>query len=118
MNSFPLTVRGEAPMSRTPIRRVAVGLVLLVLMGQFAAAAEIDKYLPDDTNGLISLNVRQVIDSPLFKKTYMPVLQKELKAKPEVQKQLQDLGFDPFRDVDKLVLAFAESCERQGTATE
>src|SRR5262249_18494022 len=84
-----------------------------------ASAADIDKYLPEDTNGLVSLNVRQVIDSPGFKKNYLPLIQKELKAKPDVQKQLKDLGFDPFKDVDRVLLAFAESCERaSGDKTE
>jgi hypothetical protein len=94
------------------VRRVVLVALLLVLGGP-AVAAEIDKYLPDDTNGLIALNVRQLVDSPLFKKSYLPVLQKELKAKPELQKQLQDLGIDPFRDADRLLLAIAESCEPQ-----
>jgi hypothetical protein len=102
----------------TLLPRVALPLLLLAIAGQGADAAEIDKYLPDDTNGVISLNLRQVIDSPLFKKTYLPVLQKELKAKAEIQKQLQDLGFDPFRDSDRLVLALAESCERQSANPE
>lgn len=89
-------------------------VVLLGLAAATARAAEPDKYLPDDTNGVISLNVRQVVDSPLFKKTYLPLLQKELKAKPELQTQLKDLGFDPFKDVDRLQVAVAQSCEREG----
>ncbi|OAI47014.1 hypothetical protein AYO44_10440 [Planctomycetaceae bacterium SCGC AG-212-F19] len=102
----------------TWVRRVALVFLLLVLAGPVAPGAEIDKYLPDDTNGLVSLNVRQLIDSPLFKKSYLPFLQKELKARPELQKQFQDLGFDPFRDAERLLLAIAESCEPQGAPAQ
>ena len=89
-------------------------LAVLGLAVATARAAEADKYLPEDTNGVISLNVRQVVDSPLFKKTYLPILQKELKAKPELQTQLKDIGFDPFKDIDRVQIAIAESCEREG----
>jgi hypothetical protein len=90
-------------------------LSLFALVGGTASAAEVDKYLPEDVNAVVSLNVRQVIDSPLFKKNYLPLIQKELKAKPEVQKQLKDLNFDPLRDLDGVVLGLAESCEPEGS---
>ena len=85
-------------------------ILFLALAVSPVSAAEADKYLPEDTGGLISINVKQVVDSPLFKKTYLPVLQKELNAKPDALKLLRDVGIDPFRDIDRLVVVSADSC--------
>ncbi|MBL8797827.1 MAG: hypothetical protein JNM56_28275 [Planctomycetia bacterium] len=105
-------------MSSRLLCRLWLPALLLALVAGRADAAETDKYLPDDTNGLISLNVRQVVDSPLFKKTYLPQLQQLLKSQADLQKQLQAVGFDPLRDIDRALLAFADSCERPGGKAE
>ena len=105
-------------MSSRLLCRLWLPFIVLVLVAGRADAAETDKYLPDDTNGVISLNVRQVVDSPLFKKTYLPQLQQQLKGQADLQKQLQAIGFEPFRDIDRALLAFADSCERPGGKAE
>lgn len=92
---------------------VLLALVLLSVGASFGA--EIDKYLPNDTNAVVSLNTGQVIDSPLLQKTYLPLLVKELAAKPDLLKLFKDFNFDPFRDLDRVQIALADSCERGGS---
>jgi len=101
------------------LRTGRLGVVLaLILLCNRAGGAEIDRYLPADTNGIITLNTGQLIDSPLLQKTYLPLLVKELAAKPDLLKLFRDFQFDPFRDLDRIQIAFADSCERQGGKSE
>src|SRR5262249_19884889 len=95
------------------LSRCCIGFVLLVLLAGPISAAETDKYLLDDTDAVLALNLRNLVDSPLFKKVYQPLVQKLLKEKPEVQKHLLDLGFDPLKDVDRILVVHGESCHRQ-----
>ena len=48
-------------------RRCCFALLVLSLTVLPASAAEVDKYLLDDTDALLTLNFRNVIDSSLFK---------------------------------------------------
>lgn len=100
-----------------PCRGLIV-LSALALIAAASSAAEVDKYLPEDANAVFSLNVRKVLDAEVFKKNYLPLIQKELKARPEVQKQLKELNFDPLRDLDSVTLAQAESCEPGGNSKD
>ena len=67
-----------------------------------ARAAEVDPYLPDDTEVLVTVNVRQVLDSPLVKKSTLEKLREALKDIDMAEDVLKDLGFDPFKDLDRV----------------
>jgi hypothetical protein len=85
------------------------GGLALLLMGAFlappACAGEIDRYLPEDTEIFVSVNVRQVVSSDLFKKYGLDDLRDALKNIDRVEDILKDLGFDPFRDLERVLLA-------------
>jgi hypothetical protein len=84
----------------------SLALVLGVALATTPArAAEIDKYLPDDTEAVVTINVKQIIDSPLFKKYALDVVQQGLKDNDEVSSILKDLGFDPLKDADTIMVA-------------
>jgi hypothetical protein len=68
-------------------------------------AGEVDKYLPEDTEVLVSVNVRQIVDSDLFKKYALEQARDALKEQEEVQTVLKELGFDPFKDLDRVLAA-------------
>jgi hypothetical protein len=70
-----------------------------------ARAAEVDKLLPDDSEIVLSYNVKQIVDSPLFKKHLLEKIKEALKSNEEVQKHLTDAGFDPFKDLTKFTTA-------------
>lgn len=85
---------------------------LLAVLTAPASAADVDKYLLEDTDALLTLNVRGLVDSPVFKKNYLPLIQKGLKEHAELQKQLQESGFDPLKDIDRIILVNSETCHR------
>ena len=72
-----------------------------------ARAAEVDKYLPDDTQEVVMVNVKQLLDSGLFKKYGMEPAQQALKDNGDIADILKDLGFDPFKDLDRVVVGSA-----------
>jgi hypothetical protein len=83
----------------------AVTLAAVLLAALAGRAAEIDPYLPEDTESVLNLNVRQLLDSPLVKKHALALAQEALRDNDQVQDILKDLGFDPFKDLDRVVVA-------------
>ena len=70
-----------------------------------ARAADVDPYLPDDTEAVITINVRQIFDAALFKKEARDALAKAMEERGGPLKHLKDLDLDPQKDVDSIVLA-------------
>jgi hypothetical protein len=90
--------------------------VILLPAGAPLRAADLDKYLPEDTESVLNLNVRQILDSPLIKKHALPVAQEALKDLDRVQEILKDLNFDPFKDLDRVIVASSPSPSRWTSA--
>jgi hypothetical protein len=84
----------------------ALSLAALLLTAP-ARAADVDKLLPDDTETVVQLNVKQILTSPLGKKLPVDKLRDALQSQDEASQVLTDLGFDPFRDVDSITVAFS-----------
>lgn len=76
-----------------------------------ARAAEADPYLPDDTEAVLAVNVRQILDSPLVKKFALEKIKEALKESDEVQKVLEELGFDPLKDLENITNAMGSDPE-------
>src|SRR5262249_37116329 len=70
-------------------------------------AGEIDPYLPNDTEAVVTINVRQILDAPLVKREALDALQKAMAERGGPLKHLKDLDLDPRRDIDSIVLATA-----------
>jgi hypothetical protein len=70
-----------------------------------ARAAEVDKYLPGDAEFVAQINIRQIIDSPLFKKFLLEKAKDKLKEHDDVAKIFDELGMDPFKDVSTVTTA-------------
>lgn len=83
----------------------AIVFFALVLSAPFGRAAGLDPYLPEDTESLVNINVRQILDSDLIKKNALEVAQEALRGNDQVQDVLKDLGFDPFTDLDRILVA-------------
>jgi len=91
---------------------IALGFVLpLAVPG--IRAAEIDKYLPDDTEIVFHANIRQILDSELGKKYLMPQLEAGLKGNAEAQQILSAVGFDSLKDVTSLTVATPGDSEKK-----
>jgi hypothetical protein len=93
----------------------ACSCVLLLAAGvlhpaQPAGTAEtgLYSYLPHDTDFVLTLNARQIRSWPTFQKKHREEVEQLLQS--DVAKQvLQGTGFDPLRDLNRVVIASAAS---------
>lgn len=67
-----------------------------------ARAAEVDALLPAETEAVIYVNVRQILDSELVKEFALGQLKQALQGE-DAQKMTKQLGIDPLKDIDTLV---------------
>jgi hypothetical protein len=74
-----------------------------------ARAAEFEKYLIDDANAVLTVNVKQAVASPVFTKQFRKQAEDLLKMGP-VPGLLKDTGFDPLKDIERFTLVFGRSC--------
>lgn len=85
-----------------------LGLLVCGLFVLPAQAADVDKYLPNDSEAVITLNVKQLLEAPLIKNNL-----EQLKGLAQgiggAQSMLEELGFDPFKDVDSLTVAMGKN---------
>jgi hypothetical protein len=95
-------MKGNTPML---LHRPLVVITAFLLFVPLGRAADLDPYLPEDTESILNINVRQFLDSELFKKHLLDVAQEALRGEDQLQDILNDLGFDPFKDLDRVVVA-------------
>lgn len=86
---------------------LAIGLIHLATAAYGAPLER--KYLLDDTSLVVSVNVKQTVGSPAYKKHYQEQVEQLVKA-DVAQMVLKDLGFDPLKDVDRITLVMGLSC--------
>ena len=91
-------------------RFTPVALVLALAVGSFAISYAQESrqeafkvQLPADTQALIHLNFRAMIDSPLAKK--MGIEKEIIKALDFDVEILAEIGFDPLKDIDSITIA-------------
>jgi len=85
------------------------GVLLTAALGSVSArAADLSKVLPDDTAAVWNVNVKQLLNSAVVKKYGLDQMKTELKNNAQAVKTLEALGFDPFTDLDGIVVAHAD----------
>ena len=91
-------------------RFTPVALVLALAVGSFAISYAQESrqeafkvQLPADTQALIHLNFRAMIDSPLAKK--MGIEKEIIKALDFDVEFIAEIGFDPLKDIDSITIA-------------
>ena len=67
-----------------------------------ARAADIEKFLPKDTDVVISLNVQQVLESSVVKKSALDLIKTSLATNKEAQEAFTALGLDPLKDFSRI----------------
>lgn len=70
-----------------------------------AAGQAPDPLLPNDTAAVLTINVRQILDSPIARKQFIEHAKAELDKNKEAGETFKALGFDPFQDVSTITLA-------------
>jgi hypothetical protein len=83
-------------LTRALLAAAAVGL-----SAGAARAADIQAVLPADTEQIVNINVRQILDSELIKKYALGNLKQALEGN-EAQKTLKQLGLDPLKDIERV----------------
>ncbi|HKB36087.1 MAG TPA: hypothetical protein VKD72_06510 [Gemmataceae bacterium] len=91
------------PKSR--LARILGLAVAATLLSVPARAADINRYLPVDTETVVTFNIRQILGSQLAKKNGLEQLRDLIKSQEEVDAVLKDLGLDPLKDIDKIIVA-------------
>src|SRR5262249_193975 len=104
--SFPVSLAGSRPFQKgsTPLVRPSGSPPALVSPFPPVAgrAAEINIFLPKETDVGLSLNVRQVLDSPLIKKHALELIKTTLASSKEAQEAIKALGLDPLTDFSRV----------------
>jgi hypothetical protein len=86
-------------------RLAAPALLALVFFLPTARAADVDPYAPADSEWVLRINVKQLSEAPVVKKSAAESLGSALTGKPELLVPLTALGVDPLKDVDSLTAA-------------
>lgn len=88
-------------------RLTRFGLAALLVLGLAVPAARSatpDKLLPANADTVASVNLRQILDSDIAKKYALEQVKQMLEGR-EAKQLITDLGLDPLKDIDRLVVA-------------
>ncbi len=89
-------------------RRLAC--VALVLVGfQSSRAADADRNLPNGAGVVLSINVEQLVNSPVGRKYLRPAIDQALNANRSLQGSFKQLELDPFRDISRVILVLSQN---------
>jgi hypothetical protein len=95
---------------------LSLGLIL-ALFGVVdpVGGAEVDRYLPDDTEMVLVVNIRQILEAPVVKQHVMELLKDGLQNNPETQQVLSAFGAESFKDLVRVTVALpGAAMERKG----
>ncbi len=87
----------------TQLRSVCFVVALLIAgIWSSASAADPARFFPAETDIVISLNVRQLLDSPLVKQNALDLIKTTLAANKSLGGAISALGLDPLTDFDRV----------------
>jgi hypothetical protein len=96
----------------------ALVLAATALLSPAAVQAQTSKLLPADTEMVFTLNLRQILDSPLMKKYGLEHAKAGfdafLQANDDAKKAFDGLGLDPFKDIDRLISTGTSTDKERG----
>jgi hypothetical protein len=96
-----------------PLHHISgAGLLAALALTTPARAGELDRYLPVDSEVVVNVNVRQLLDSSLVKKHALELAREALRGVEMADEILKDLGFDPFKDLDRVLYASPTAAEK------
>src|SRR5262249_18985514 len=75
------------------------------LLSARSQAADVDRFLPGDTEIIVHVNLRQALDSDVVRKYALEQIKTQLKQSAELQAVLTAAGVDPIKDIASLTLA-------------
>jgi len=100
------------------LHRIGAGVVALALAFVSATALRaqetvpFDKLLPNDTEMVVVVKVKAILESALVKNAGVTTALKELLSSSEdVEAVLKELNFDPLRDIDQVIVAVSSGSD-------
>lgn len=87
------------------LSRLVLAATLILVVSVSAHAAEMDPLTPGDTESYLSINLKSLRESKLFKEQLQGPLKEMLSDVPEIKNVLGDLDFDPMKDLDRVQFA-------------
>src|SRR5437773_4758475 len=96
-------------------RVLLAGLAVAALAWAGRAQAADPKYFPPDTEIVVTINVKQILDSELLKgnkdklEQVKEMIKAQLPVDAQAQKHLEQMGFDPFKDLTSVTVAMPPS---------
>ena len=87
-------------------RMPCVSAAVLLALPLLSPAGSPDKYLPDDSEVVLAVNVRQFLETPLINRD-LDKLREALKGQEKVSAELEKVGVDPLKDIDQVTIAGA-----------
>lgn len=85
-------------------RHIVVWLIVALAAAPMCAA-DVDANLPGNTEVVVSINLEQLLASPLGKRYLRTTVEEALKANPQGQEAFKFLELDPLRDLKQVTLA-------------
>jgi hypothetical protein len=84
--------------------RVGLTVFLAAAVAVSARAVEPDKYLPSDSEAVLVINVRQILESPLIKKHALEQIKSQMESNADAKKFFKATGLDPLRDIHEVIV--------------
>src|ERR1051326_5572524 len=88
-----------------------ISALFLAASAQAADLEKVAKLLPDETETVMSVNLRQILDSAVVKKYGLEKLKDALDSQGDIKEYLKDMGMDPFKDIDQIIVGSAGSSD-------
>jgi len=88
---------------QTWLKALALTLVVVVVASP-VRAVEADAMTPAEAEFVLSVNLKQILESGLYKKHAADILNLALQS-PEAKKMIEATGIDPLRDLDAVTVA-------------
>lgn len=92
------------------LRLLLLGLLTAATAGS-VAAVEPDKLLPAETEAVVTVNVKALLNSALVKKQALPQIRKGIEQNGQVGVLLRLLNFDPLKDLQSITVAVSKPRE-------
>src|SRR5262249_47961192 len=83
-----------------------ISTIVITILAAPLNAATPDKYLPDDSEVVLTVDVRRFLETPLINRD-LDKLREALKGQEKISAELEKLGLDPLKDVDRVTVAAA-----------
>ena len=96
--------------------RGLVALSVILLSAGSLRAADVDANLPNDAEVVLTLNLDQLLGSPVGRKYLRSTVEEALKSNAQAQEILKTLELDPLRDISRVTVAMTSAATDNGLA--